>query len=236
MADLTAKQAQFVREYLIDLNATQAAIRTGYAPGSAEVQGSRLLSNAKVAAAVAEAQGARSQRTEITTDMVLQELWSIAKADPNDLIEYRRGCCRHCWGDGFRHQYTEGEMATRRTAHDKKSDLGSEAETWDADGLFDEGGGIGFNARKEPNADCPECFGQGVGVVFAKDTRKLSPDAAKLYAGVKITKDGLEIKMHDKVGALTQVGRHLGMFTDKLNLNGDITVELVNFADPAPRS
>jgi phage terminase small subunit len=230
VSDLTPKQAQFVREYLIDLNATQAAIRTGYSAKTAYSQGQRLLRDVEIAKALAEAQAARSERTEITADMVLQELWAIGRANPNELIEYRRACCRHCWGEGHRHQYTEGEMATRRAAHDKKSGLGSDAEAWDADGMFDEGGGIGFDARKEPSPDCPECFGQGVGVVYAKDTRKLSPDAAKLYAGVKITKDGLEIKMHDKVGALTQVGRHLGMFTDKLNVDGDITVELVNFA------
>jgi phage terminase small subunit len=51
-AKLTAKQARFVEEYLCDLNATQAAIRAGYSPKTATVQGSRLLTNAKVAAAI----------------------------------------------------------------------------------------------------------------------------------------------------------------------------------------
>ena len=71
MKKLTAKQERFVAEYLIDLNATQAAIRAGYAEKSADVEGSRLLVNAKIAAAVAAAQAKRSERTETTQDYVL---------------------------------------------------------------------------------------------------------------------------------------------------------------------
>ncbi|OHX19562.1 hypothetical protein BI344_17815 [Chromobacterium sphagni] len=40
---------------------------------------------------------ARSRRTEITADMVLDRLWQIAAADPNDLVQYRRENCRYCW-------------------------------------------------------------------------------------------------------------------------------------------
>ena len=54
MAKISAKQELFVDEYLIDLNATQAAIRAGYSPKTAEQQGSRLLSNVKVKGRVAE--------------------------------------------------------------------------------------------------------------------------------------------------------------------------------------
>ena len=71
---LTSKQACFTQEYLIDLNATQAAIRAGYSPKTAEVQGSRLLGNAKVREAVETGMKARSERTEITQDEVIQGL------------------------------------------------------------------------------------------------------------------------------------------------------------------
>src|SRR5688572_19699107 len=95
-SDLTPKQQLFVSEYLVDLNGKQAAIRAGYSPKTAEVQASRLLSLAKVKAAVSAAQGERSERTEITQDMVLQELWAIAMADPNEIVQYRRGACPAC--------------------------------------------------------------------------------------------------------------------------------------------
>jgi phage terminase small subunit len=82
---LTAKQQRFVEEYLVDLNATQAAIRAGYAAGSADVEGCRLLTNAKVGAAVAAAQSARSERTRIDADWLLARLAAEAQADVNDL-------------------------------------------------------------------------------------------------------------------------------------------------------
>ena len=73
-ASLTPKQARFVAEYLVDLNATQGAIRAGYSAKTAEVQGSRLLGNVKVREAVEAGMKARSKRTEITQDEVIQGL------------------------------------------------------------------------------------------------------------------------------------------------------------------
>ncbi|MDH1700991.1 terminase small subunit [Comamonas terrigena] len=79
--ELTPKQERFVAEYLIDLNATQAAIRTGYSAKTAASQGARLLKQGGVARAVQAAQQARAVRTEITQDRVLQELARIAFFD-----------------------------------------------------------------------------------------------------------------------------------------------------------
>jgi hypothetical protein len=71
---LTPKQRRFVDEYLVDLNATQAAIRAGYSARTANEQGARLLANASVAAAAQSAQLARSQRLRISQDDVLRGL------------------------------------------------------------------------------------------------------------------------------------------------------------------
>jgi phage terminase small subunit len=212
---LTHKQARFVEEYLVDLNATQAAIRCGYSPKTAYSQGQRLLKDVEVATAVAEGMAERSKRTEITADNVLRELWAIATADPNELIEYRRRCCRHCWGVLSRYQETQGERDARLRAWEKACQDADGDPDAKPIGDFDELGGIGFDKRRMPNPECPECFGEGVGEPMIKDTKQLSPEALSLYAGVKITRDGIEVKMHDKLGSLTQVGRHLGMFVDK---------------------
>ncbi len=80
-AKLTAKQQRFVEEYLVDLNATQAAIRAGYSPKTARKIGSQNLSKLIIAEAIAEAQEARSARTHITQDRVLQELARIGFSD-----------------------------------------------------------------------------------------------------------------------------------------------------------
>jgi phage terminase small subunit len=73
---LTPKQARFVAEYLIDLNASQAAKRAGYSEKTAEQQGHQLLKKTSVAAAIAEAQSNRSERTEITQDYVLDSIFT----------------------------------------------------------------------------------------------------------------------------------------------------------------
>ena len=84
---LTPKQERFVLEYLIDMNAKQAAIRTGYSKKTAEVQGSCLLSNPKVAAAVAKAKNKTADKLEITRERWLKELACAAFIDIRDLYE-----------------------------------------------------------------------------------------------------------------------------------------------------
>ena len=83
---LTPKQQAFVEQYLIDLNATQAAIRAGYSPKTAEQQGSRLLRNAQVQRAVSEGQKERSEKTGITAQWVLERLADEATADLADIL------------------------------------------------------------------------------------------------------------------------------------------------------
>jgi phage terminase small subunit len=83
---LTAKQQAFVAEYLIDFNATQAAIRAGYSKKTAEVQGYENLRKPNIAEAIAAAQAARAERTQITADMVVQELAKIGFANMADYL------------------------------------------------------------------------------------------------------------------------------------------------------
>ncbi|MDE6260679.1 MAG: terminase small subunit [Oscillospiraceae bacterium] len=78
---LTLRQRQFVQEYLVDLNATQAAIRAGYSEKTAEVIGYENLRKPQIKAAIDRAIQARNQRTEITQDKVIQELAKVAFAD-----------------------------------------------------------------------------------------------------------------------------------------------------------
>lgn len=85
MSDLTPQQARFVEEYLLDLNATQAATRAGYSEKTAKAQGSRLLTNVDVQAALSAAQAKRSKRTQIDADWVLSRLAEEANADIADL-------------------------------------------------------------------------------------------------------------------------------------------------------
>ena len=74
--ELTEQQQLFVREYLVDLNATKAALRAGYSEKTAYAQGSRLLKNVKVSAAITKSFTARIEKLEINADYVLSTIVS----------------------------------------------------------------------------------------------------------------------------------------------------------------
>ena len=90
MANLTEKQKRFVSEYLIDLNATQAAIRAGYSEKSASRIAVELLNKTQVAAEVRKRQTRLQNKLEITQEKVLQELAAIAFASGADFAEVRK--------------------------------------------------------------------------------------------------------------------------------------------------
>ena len=190
---LSAKQAKFAAEYLIDLNATQAALRAGYSQKAAQVTGSRLLSNAMVAAAIQEGRHHLAKELHFDAAAVLREWITIATADPAELTQWRQGSCKRCWFD-----------------KDGNPNPGAEDKS----------------LLSDPNPECRFCRGEGYGRVFLKDSRLLTPSARKLFAGVKQTKDGVEVKMRDQDGALTNIARHLGMYNDKLELKGGINVTI----------
>lgn len=152
MRKLTPKQQRFVEEYLVDLNATQAAIRAGYSPKTANEQGARLLVNVSVQAAIQEAMKSREQRTEVTQDRVVKELSKIAFGDPRNVM------------------------------------------TWGPSG------------------------------VKLKASTELTDDEAAFVSEVSETTTehggSLKLKTNDKLKALELLGRHLGMFKEKVEVTG----------------
>lgn len=217
---LTAQKRRFVDEFITNgRNGKDAAIAAGYSEKGAKQRAYTLLLEEPVLEYLEKRTNELQVRTNITQDRVLQELWDIALADPNDLIEYRRVNCRYCWGTGNKYQRTPREMVELERLHKKacataKKDGKAEPE-------FDPEGGVGFNGNRAPNPVCPECFGDGVGKEIVKDTRYLANTSKALYAGVERTKEGLKVKMHPKVQAIELVGRHLSMWNDKVKLLGD---------------
>jgi len=167
---MNLKQQRFVDEYLIDLNATQAAIRAGYSAKTANEQGARLLANVSVSAAITAAQARRAKRTEITQDRVLAELAKIGFADMRKLLRW--------------------------TGNLPKMDL-EEAE---------ESGDVSISV-----ANFIQLF----------DSDDLDDDIAACISEISQTKDGaLKVKLHDKRAALEAIGRHLGMFKDRVEHTG----------------
>ncbi|MGN7457882.1 terminase small subunit [Paenibacillus pasadenensis] len=215
---LTAKQKKFVAEYLVDLNATQAAIRAGYSKKTARSVGQENLTKPDIQRELQAAMSERARRTEITADMVLQRWWAIATADPNEIMHLRRLACRHCYGIGHAYQWrdaAEYEDAVRPAEREAElSDKPPDIPSCE--------GGFGFNRLSAPNPRCPICSGEGRLDLHLEDTRQLPPQARMLYAGVKQTQAGVEVKLQDQGKALENVARHLGMFRDRVELSGGL--------------
>jgi len=162
---LTDKQRRFVDEYLVDLNATQAAIRAGYSQKTAASIGEENLRKPEIAKAVQDAQAARAKRTEITQDMVLRELAKIGFSDIRKIVR---------WGK------TELRVA------DAEEDGATEVH-------------------------------HGLALVSVDE---IDDDTAAAISEISEGREGLKVKLHDKKGALVDIGRHLGMFKERVEHTG----------------
>lgn len=181
---LTAKQKRFCDEYLIDLNATQAAIRAGYSPKTAEQTASRLLRNVKVQEYIAKRQKELSRSTEITQERVIKELALIAFSNATD---YAR-------------------------VVEKKMKIEVNGVLVDA---LDEDGNPIMYRTVEPVL-----------------TEELTDDQKRVLAVIKKGRDGLEVRPCSKEKALELLGRHLGMFKDKVELDTDMELNItVDYGD-----
>nr|WP_316621093.1 terminase small subunit [uncultured Ruminococcus sp.] len=152
---MTKKQKRFVEEYLIDLNATQAAIRAGYSPDSAKEIGSENLTKPDIAKAVDQAIAERSRRTGVNADRVVRELAKIAFVNAGEVVDL------------------------------------------DTALLMD----------------------------------KISDDDMAAIQSVKVKtfgEDGVEreVKLADKLKALELLGKHLGLFKDKVEINGNVKADM----------
>ena len=206
---LNPRQIRFCQEYVVDFNATQAAIRAGYAESDAHNSGWRITMNPEACEYISELQEQAVRLSRLNAAFVVDQWMQIAGADPNEISQVQRTCCHYCYGVGHKYQWTEETYRAEVTKMVK-------AGLTPPDGL----GGYGFDARREPHPTCPECNGIGVETIHFADTRKLRGSAKRLYAGVKVTKNGIEVQTRDQDAALKNLAAYLGIMVDKKEFSG----------------
>lgn len=208
---------RFAEEYAKDRNGTQAAIRAGYSRATAGEQAARLLADDRIKALVQEACERVSRDVVFEAADVLREWVTIATADPAKVSQVRHLNCRHCWGTGHEYQWTPREYAKACDAAAAATDkMGNPKPRNPPDCT----GGFGWVFNAEPNAECPECRGEGVRDIWIADFDTLEPAERKLIAGLRYTKDGVEVKMRDQENAVTHIAKYLGMLIEKKELTG----------------
>jgi len=224
---LTDKQEKFVQWLINGKSQREAYKLAGYKTDAMtdsviDIEASKLFKNPKVSLRFEELHSRLVKEAEdeciISAKDVLKRWKEIAFADPNEIIHFRRVCCRYCFG--INHEYQWKDEAEYQRAVNAATSAANEDET---PVIPDNEGGYGYDDTIRPHPKCPKCKGEGHGEIHATDTRDLSPQGKALYAGVKQTKDGFEIKMQDQGKALENIARHLGMFTE--NLKVDLTVK-----------
>ncbi len=182
VSPMTEKQKIFADEYLIDLNATRA-YRAAYPnckkDSSADAAARKLLGNTRIQTYITERMEERQKRTEITQDMVLQELAAIAFSKASDYAKVvEKQATAEVDGNIIPLVGEDGEPILYRT-------------------------------------------------VELELTDNLTEEQQRALGTIKKGRDGLEQKPCDKVKALELLGRHLGMWNDKLDVAGDMDMKIV---------
>ena len=211
---------------------TDAYARAGYSqamtPRARNSEAWEIANRPHVAMRIAELRAAAAARVIDGAADVLAEWVAIATADAAELSHVRVFNCRHCYGQGFAFQWVDdaeyvkacaaviSENAARQVAARARKGATPEDRP-----LPDYAGGIGYTRNRDPNPDCPHCWGDGERFEFFADTTRLSPRARKLFAGVKRTRDGIEIKTRDQDAALASIAKYLGMLVDRHAHGGD---------------
>jgi len=226
-AELSDLEEIFVREYMVDWNGTQAAIRAGYSAKSAAQTAWFLLRKPKVQVAVEALASARARRLGIDADELMRVWSAVVNLDANEISQLRRVCCPYCWGTDHQRQFTPAGLEAAKRQHDKDRARHLNVDSNDDIGEFPPYEDAWYDKRKPPAEDCPECHGEGIAETFYADTRHLSPAARLVYAGVKEGRDGIELLTMSKEKAADNLARALGLFKDKdpdvtvVNISGD---------------
>lgn len=217
---MTPKATNFVLAYLSNGRDEKAAYETVYGrPGPHAA----MLARKDVQRAIADHDNPpaphdfttdpASPKVTAAAERIVQDWVDIYTADPRDLITHRRVNCRHCNGVNHKYQFVDPAELVAAAAHAMKTAGGNQKvmETLMPTGE----GGYGFRANGPVHPECPHCYGEGISDVFIADFRKLTPQTLKLLAGVKVTKTGIEVLMHDQMKARELHAKVLGMLIDR---------------------
>lgn len=222
MAGVTAKHIRFAQHIADGVSGTEAALLAGYSPKSASAAGVRLRKSPTMAELIKEQREIRANVSKyLNKEWVINRWIAIARADPNELMQHRRVCCRYCHGENHNYQWTEKEY---------ESALNSALDNVAKDGqpaplpVPDLKGGLGYTRTLPPSPTCPECSGEGESEVFLHDSRGRSP----LYKGAKQTKNGIEIMTYDQEEALANIAAYLGMTRQVAGVNVTVPIGIQN--------
>lgn len=229
---LTPQQEKFAQG-CVELCNQSAAYRQAYdctnmAWPSISVEASRLAAHPDVAARIQQLRDEAAARQALPTlETRIKEQRELETADPRELFGIHWDCCRYCYGEDHRYQWTdehEYAAAVDKAIKDKAPHP-------------DMLGGFGYNQNRPPVEHCTVCWGVGISRAFIADTRRISRQAARLYRGIKIKADGsMELLLYDQQKATDMLNRIQGAYKDGANMPGATGAEPVQQAQQVKSS
>jgi hypothetical protein len=205
---LTDKQLRFVEEYLIDFNATQAAIRAGYSARTANEQGAQNLAKLSIGDAIRLRIGQLSKRAEIDADQILGEIDTLALSDLGDVFDQTAEALRMRpigeWPDHFRRS-----VSSLKVKRYPIEDPSLSTEDFEALERIATGKGYTFDISR---------------AIPPEDQARVLSIAKRLKALVLDQYEVLEIKLWDKNSALTNAAKRRGLLKENVVVSGSIVV------------
>lgn len=171
---------------------------------------SALMMNPRIAETIESYRQQAAAAAGLTVSRILEELYAVALGDPRSVMHVRVSCCRYCYGIDGKYQWERGE-------YEEAVEAALESEKGRMPALK---GGLGYDAKLEPNAACRRCGGRGDVQVFVTDMRKLTPAQARMIESVEQTKDGVRVKLKDSGRYLELLMKYMGMMTERKELSG----------------
>lgn len=217
---ITVEHEEFAQAY-IRLGGATAAYRHVYDPQHARPNttawehGCRLAARSDISNRIGFLRAESLAASQFQVVEMIHDLMDIIRADPNELTRQLVVNCRHCHGDDYAYQWDGAEYALACEAVDR-ANVALVAKNIPPRDMPACPGGFGWNPHGDINPMCPNCMGAGVQHTILSDTTKLSPQARKLFKGVKMTKTGPEILMHDQHAARDMLNRLAGAYKDSL--------------------
>lgn len=245
---LTHNQEKFANEVVRTGNQSEAyRIAYGAKPGTKKetihIAACGLAKRPNVAKRISELKAKAVDNVLMDAEAVVRHLSEIAMADPNELMQHRRVNCRYCngvdhayqWKHKGEYEHAVDEWTEQKERHEQHQHKAGKQAPFKKPMPVDDGG-YGFKANADPHQNCPECEGEGIDEIFIQDSRKLSGPARRLFAGVKQTKNGIEVLTRSQDLALKLLGEKYGVFktvidanvtsnNTNVNANGEMTLE-----------
>jgi phage terminase small subunit len=215
-----ADHENFAAAY-VRLGTATAAWREVYDPANtmsnstAWARGCQLAARPDISARYRHLRAEALAQSQVKVVALIDDLYDIATADPNELSRSVVINCRCCYGEGHEYQWIDVEEFEAACAKIERENEGRKRQK----ALPEIGGGFGYVRMREPNPMCPHCCGAGELFVIIADTTRLSPAGRKLYKGIRVKGNGdREVLMHDQLAARDQLHRLIGAYKDSLAL------------------